>query len=183
MEITKKFKRLFCLLTSSKNFSSTPEMKTIEQERWLHNDNHCYSPGRVSRLPYEGMILRDIAWYCATDRVTYLTCVHIARVRLSFVARLMLGCKSYYKGEIFWLLSTVLLNKYVYWSKLANDKTHYQGKSQVYDQQRSIERCQVCCCKQHWRKRKWASGSSAQIHTDDWQSCVWGHVLQWTGWD
>ena len=29
-------------------------MKAIEeeQERWLRNDNHCYSTGRVSRLPY-----------------------------------------------------------------------------------------------------------------------------------
>ena len=62
-------------------------MKAIEQERWLRNDNHCYGAGRVSMLPYEGFV--------TSYRVTYLTCVDIARVRLSFVAQLMLGCKSY----------------------------------------------------------------------------------------
>ena len=92
------------------------------------------------RLPYEGFV--------TSYRVTHLTCVDIARVRLSFVAQLMLGCKSYWKGEIFWLLTTVWLNKYVYRNKLAKDKTHYQTKSQVYAQQRSIhERCHACCCK------------------------------------
>ena len=65
-------------------------MKAIEEERWLRDDNHCYSTGRVSRLPYhanEGFV--------TSYRVTYLTWVDIARVRLSFVAQLMLGCKSY----------------------------------------------------------------------------------------
>ena len=61
-------------------------MKAMEQERWLRNDNHCRA-GRVSTLPYEGFV--------TSYRVTYLTCVDIARVRLSFVSQLMLGCKSY----------------------------------------------------------------------------------------
>ena len=43
-------------------------------------------------------------------------------------------------------LTTALLKKeYVSWSRLADNKAHYQRESQVYAQQRSLERCQVCC--------------------------------------
>ena len=62
-------------------------MKAVEQERLVMTVRVTVLVVCEPRLPYEGFV--------TSHRVTYLTCVDIARVRLSFVAQLMLGCKSY----------------------------------------------------------------------------------------
>ena len=38
--------------------------------------------------------------------------------------------------------------------KMANNKSDHQRKKQVYVRQRSLQRCEVCCAKGRWRKRK-----------------------------
>ena len=82
-------KRVFFYWSPQKIFSSTSEMEAIEnEERWLCNGNHRYSPNDGPGCFWRFRdLLRDIAWYGAKDLVTYWYHV-ILLVWISFAAGL-----------------------------------------------------------------------------------------------
>ena len=86
------------------------------------------------------------AWQASKDEIDD---IHISSTTAVLIRLQSFETESW-KSRQFYLESHVYHRR----EKLANTKTDYQGKKQVYVQQRSLQRCKVCGPRGRWRKWK-----------------------------
>ena len=161
--------RLSAQVITAKKRYSFPKIKVLDEKTALDrtfssSDLQCLPPGDpIILCAYDGS---PISGKSFIQRAHVSTRVQIVRVktgptfqvtrtervttRHSLFANATAGTDVRRRHEssrvngISCLSMLVRLNKHVSRTKLADSKTHHQRKNQVYVQQRSLQRCEVC---------------------------------------